>query len=112
MRLTAIAIVFAMMPAGAFAQWASIDQILEACQEHQAYLAGYLTGTLNYGEAIHTLDEQVGRQIEPTICVPKGATIGDVSEKFCAYIEGHPERQGWPLGLLSHVALSQSYPCQ
>ena len=112
MKSAIAAVAFALAPVSAAAQWVDAGQILEACQEQQGFLAGYLAGTLNYGEAIQTLDEQVGRSIEPTICVPKDVTIREVGQKFCAYIEAHPERQSWPMGLLSHSALSHSFPCQ
>lgn len=86
--------------------------LVDWCDTNKPMLASYLSGALDYSAAIQMMDAQVGRSIAPTICIPQNTSIDAVSDAFCKYAKSNKERQSWPSGLLTHVALSKSFPCQ
>jgi hypothetical protein len=44
-------------------------------------------------------------------CKPPQATVQQVTDVFCAYLNGTPKDRDQPAALLFHAAMKQAWPC-
>jgi len=75
---------------------------------NRGYCGGYVTGIVDTIEAL----QQSGVLPASALCLPEGATKGQLVDVVSKYFGEHPERRHLDAGSLVPEALNAAFPCE
>lgn len=97
---------FAQAPSRALVYTITGKELHEACRSNRTEALGYVLGVAD-GEARRAFETGEGR-----VCLPAGATRGQLLEIVCSFIDDRPEIRDRAAGATLVVdALSAEWPC-
>lgn len=99
-----LACLAAVLPA--HAGFDSGNRLYEDCRASNYFNRGYCGGYV-----IGVVDAVERSGSGPRICVPEGATKGQLADVVLKYLEDHPERRNRDAGELVPEALHAAFPC-
>jgi hypothetical protein len=131
MRVFSVAVFLLATVVAAKAQTYSGNELRQQCATNMSFVAGYIAGVtdkatvdemlvtlVSVGE-VHEKDQhapmmtkaQAGDAIRG-YCAPKGATIQQIADLYCKYLQDNPaQRQLTAVGLLD-AAIKTAWPCK
>lgn len=108
--LIAVAALLATLPAQA--GFDTGNRLFEDCTAtnyfNRGYCGGYVTGIVDMLEALSARGVLPAR----TLCIPEGATKGQLADVVQKYLGDHPERRHLDAGGLVPEALNAAFPCK
>jgi Rap1a immunity proteins len=88
------------------------NRLYEDCRSenyfNRGYCGGYVTGIVDSIEAM----QASGVLPESALCIPEGATKGQLADVVRQYLEDHPERRHADAGSLVPEALGRAFGCR
>ena len=117
--LTAMFLILLMQPGIAQTQedTTSGSFYLRACNEmlkfdnggeYVPFPVGLCTGFVLGSNGVYQIWEYVDGG---AICIPKGASAGQLARVFVKYLDAHPEKLHNPAAILYYKAMLAAYPC-
>lgn len=101
-----------LLPLVAHAGFDTGNRLYEDCRSenyfNRGYCGGYVTGIVDTIEAM----QASGVLPADALCVPEGATKGQLADTVRSYLEQNPARRHLDAGSLVPEALKRAFPCR
>lgn len=111
MRMKAAAGLFLILPTIVLGEentfYLSGNEMLEACKAKSQMAVGFMMGAIDGIRFQSSFYEGKLR-----ICVPKGATAGQIRDIVCRHIEDNPTVRHYPSVFAVGSAISEAFPCK
>ncbi len=102
----------ALLPLVANAGFDNGNRLHEDCRSenyfNRGYCGGYITGIVDSIEAM----QASGLLPANALCIPEGATKGQLADTVARYLSDNPARRHLDAGSLVPEALKQAFPCR
>ncbi len=102
----------ALLPLAAHAGFDTGNRLYEDCRSenyfNRGYCGGYVTGIVDTIEAMQASGLLPAR----ALCVPEGATKGQLTDTVTRYLSENPARRHLDAGSLVPEALKLAFPCR
>lgn len=108
MRRAASAIVLTLLAGPAWADYLTGNKLHEMCQTPEgapfnSFAGGYIVGFTDSWK-----DWEPGRL---RMCIPPGATYGQIRDVVCMFVAQHPEHRHLPAVVMIRSAIQTVWPC-
>lgn len=82
------------------------NDLLKWCGAERALAIGFVAGVYD------TIDiSQENKFVKATVCLRSGATVRQMTDVVCQYLNSNPTFRDFPAATLVSVALAGSFPC-
>jgi hypothetical protein len=92
------------------------NKLLAECENgyiaNKNYCLGYIAGTADSFKTLRFALEVTKQGGNPTICLPKNATLQQLRDVFLKYVREHPETRHLSADYLATAAWSESFRCE
>ena len=92
------------------------NMLLAECENEyiakQNYCLGYIAGTADSFRTLRFALQVTKQGGNPTICLPKNATLKQLTDVSLKYVREHPETRHLSADYLATVAWSESFRCE